>query len=290
MLEHIDPSMLEGEAPPALLVTFTGPSCCGKTTLVQKMIKDRPQIMQYIRSLATRQPRTPDEKDIYRFISTDEFLGMRSRNEVLQEVFFKDNWYGSHRDQIFKDCSGKIAIAIVEPSGVAAYRAISKHFHIPYVSVYLDAERNDLICRWVERRETQRRTTGQVDEAYYLGRMKEVDEELKWKQAEKYSFYLPASNESSFALVQAQVELFLALSVDAAQAGAVELEGVQVGIDMEEPGTDTGVTIIANLSGERVDGQLYHHAGGPMITVDADGNRSVMNVQPFVSMTTLIKD
>ncbi|MGV1035673.1 MAG: guanylate kinase [Candidatus Nanopelagicales bacterium] len=82
------------------LVTVSGPSGVGKSTVVNRVLELAPQIWLSV-SATTRTPR-PGEHDgvSYRFLPTEEFRRMRDGGGLLESAEFASNWYGTPRDAV----------------------------------------------------------------------------------------------------------------------------------------------------------------------------------------------
>jgi guanylate kinase len=79
------------------LFIVAAPSGAGKTTLVNRLLADDPQVMHSI-SFTTRAPR-PAEQDgrEYHFIDMHRFLAMRERGEFAEWAEVHSNFYGTSR-------------------------------------------------------------------------------------------------------------------------------------------------------------------------------------------------
>lgn len=76
------------------------PSGAGKSSLVNALLKEDPSLVLSI-SCTTRTPR-PGEEDRkhYRFVSTETFLAMRERQDMLEWAEVHGNFYGTPRDRV----------------------------------------------------------------------------------------------------------------------------------------------------------------------------------------------
>jgi guanylate kinase len=82
---------------PGRLFVVSGPSGAGKGTVVQKVLKRKPDIVLSV-SVTTRPARPGEREGIdYRFISIPEFMGMRDRGEFLEWAEVYGNYYGTPR-------------------------------------------------------------------------------------------------------------------------------------------------------------------------------------------------
>ena len=80
-----------------LLLVVSGPSGCGKGTVLKEVMQQ--QDLYYSVSLTTRAPR-PGEVDgvQYHFVSKEQFEEMIARDEVLEHAEFCGNYYGTPSD------------------------------------------------------------------------------------------------------------------------------------------------------------------------------------------------
>ena len=82
------------------LFVFSAPSGAGKTTLVRKVMRERPNLTFSI-SYTTR-PRREGEIDgqDYHFLSREQFVTMRDPGEFLEHAEVFGNFYGTGRQQV----------------------------------------------------------------------------------------------------------------------------------------------------------------------------------------------
>lgn len=88
---------------PFRVVILSGPSGAGKTTLVQRMIRESPVTLIKSISATTRAPRNGEtDGDAYYFFSPQEFAEQKARGEFLEtaEVFGVGHWYGTLRSEL----------------------------------------------------------------------------------------------------------------------------------------------------------------------------------------------
>lgn len=85
-----------------MLFVVTGPSGAGKTTLVQRVLKDMEQV-EFSVSHTTRKKRISEEegKDYY-FVSVEEFKRMIEEDEFAEWAIVHGNYYGTSRKEIEK--------------------------------------------------------------------------------------------------------------------------------------------------------------------------------------------
>ena len=77
------------------MLIISAPSGSGKSTLARRLIESDSQL-DFSTSVTTRPPRRGDEEGkSYRFVTEEEFLTMRDRNELLEWAKVFGNYYGT---------------------------------------------------------------------------------------------------------------------------------------------------------------------------------------------------
>ena len=101
-----------------LLIVISGPSGCGKDTIVNEVLNKRDNCWLSI-SCTTRNPRQgeKDSQDYY-FLSTEEFEKAIKDNNFLEYAIYNDNYYGTPLNYI-KDHlnNGEDVILVIEIQG-----------------------------------------------------------------------------------------------------------------------------------------------------------------------------
>jgi guanylate kinase len=134
------------------ILTLTGPSCSGKTTLLNELVENHG--FQSIISHTTR-PMRPGEiegKDYY-FISDDHFDNKLVDMDFIESITFNGFSYGVSLDELAAaERAGKKAVLIVEPTGLAQmFKFISNKPSIEIKSVYIGGDTLALIERYLAR-------------------------------------------------------------------------------------------------------------------------------------------
>jgi len=100
-----------------MLVIISGPSGSGKGTVVKKL---DPAIGYAVSiSVTTRKPRAGEVNGRdYFFITEEDFVRMRSENELLEHFAYVGNYYGTPRIYVEEQiASGKIVVLEIEVNG-----------------------------------------------------------------------------------------------------------------------------------------------------------------------------
>ena len=87
------------------IVTLTGPSGAGKTTLAGELIRLWPERFKMVVSITTREPRTGARADLpgeYMCVSRDDFLFLECRYLFLWTKFVHGNFYGTLSESVDK--------------------------------------------------------------------------------------------------------------------------------------------------------------------------------------------
>jgi len=129
------------------VVILSAPSGGGKTTIAQRLLRERPADLGYSVSATTRPPR-PGEQDgqAYHFLSRAEFERRRAAGEFLECAEYAGHLYGTLRSEVERVLnSGRHVVMDIEIEGArqvrAAYpwpRSISVFILPPSVDELLD--------------------------------------------------------------------------------------------------------------------------------------------------------
>jgi guanylate kinase len=170
-----------------IIVTITGPSCAGKSTLIKKMM-DTGKYTEIV-STTTRPKRVGEVNgSTYHFVSLEEF----NKIEMLERIEFNGNFYGGSEEE-FRRCfaSGLIPTVIVEPNGMKQINYNSQIRDWTVINVFMDcptalqAER--FLLRFAEEYRTVMATGSSSDYtklmSEYINRMVGIQEtEREWMQ------------------------------------------------------------------------------------------------------------
>jgi guanylate kinase len=129
------------------LVTITGPSGVGKTTVVQLLYTIAPLSFTELVSTTTRAPRTGEREGVaYYFVDDAEFERRSEDQRFLEEIEYNGTRYGIESSEIEKAHSaGLTPLIVVEPHGA---RQIRERYAGTLIQLYLNANEKRL-RRWM---------------------------------------------------------------------------------------------------------------------------------------------
>ena len=120
-----------------LLIIISAPSGCGKTTLVDRLLKRHPDWVRSI-STTTRPPRV-GEKDgeDYFFVAPQRFEQMEAKEEFLESAKVFDYVYGTPKAYVMRSLQeGKKIILAIDIQGMKKVKkAVQKK--IPFVTIFV---------------------------------------------------------------------------------------------------------------------------------------------------------
>lgn len=133
------------------LLTLTGPSCSGKTTLLNKLVSEHNFFG--VTSHTTRPIRKGEiEGKDYYFVDEDEFESLSSGDRLLEEVSFNGFRYGVSLGEVLRaEASNKMPVLIVEPNGLKQIAKYCNRKNIIRYSAYVNGKLPVLITRYLQR-------------------------------------------------------------------------------------------------------------------------------------------
>lgn len=160
-----------------ILVTLTGPSLSGKSTL-ERLLADNG--CEALVSTTTRHPRAGEENGKhYHFISKADFESQLKSGAFIEHVHFDGNFYGVGRkeaEEAFK--KGKPAVVVCEPNGARQMHAYAKKEGWTCVRVFVNNSKDLLIERFLDRFKNDEKATP----ARYASRLRQMmeKEQSEW--------------------------------------------------------------------------------------------------------------
>lgn len=132
------------------IVTLTGPSCAGKTTL-EKRLSD--EGFSRVISTTTRAPRAGEVNGkAYYFVSREEFIANRDAGAYIESVEFNGNFYAVSADEIKRiAATGKPIVVVVEPHGLTQIRNYCLVHDWNLHSVFINNPGDVIARRFLER-------------------------------------------------------------------------------------------------------------------------------------------
>lgn len=142
---------LLGNLKKGLAFVISAPAGTGKTTLVQMLAQEFPEIKNSI-SCTTRKPREGEVSgDHYHFLTPEDFEKRIAANEFLEYVELYGNYYGTSREKVQEQLNlGKHVILTIDTQGALQLKG---KFDAVFIFIFppsLDVLRKRLIQRQTE--------------------------------------------------------------------------------------------------------------------------------------------
>lgn len=137
-----------------MFIIMAGPSGVGKNTIINELIKRNANFAIH-KTITTRQPRNEADKEVYTFVTREEFEQKIANGDMLEYEDVHGNWYGSEKSFFYKSIeSGKTLLKDIDVKGQLSYKRILEGI-VPVLSVFLTAPIDVLKERLVGRGETK---------------------------------------------------------------------------------------------------------------------------------------
>lgn len=176
------------------IVTITGPSCAGKTTLVRELLLAG-NFCEVV-SFTSRPQRANESNGVdYYFKSTEECRDIIHTGKAAEFIKFKDNFYGIEKAELEEKLSlNKTPLVIVEPHGLKQMREL---YGKELYAIYVDAPVELLFERFLERFKNEvticleTRSDAVMDIKYYASRLAGIKQEYdSWPMEGQYDFHI----------------------------------------------------------------------------------------------------
>ncbi len=162
------------------LIIFSAPSGAGKSTIVQWLMHEHPELRLYFSiSCTSRQPRGNERHGVeYFFLTPEEFRQRIAEGAFLEyEEVYPDRFYGTLKEQVEQQlAAGQNVIFDVDVKGGCA---IKQHFGNRALSVFIQPPSVDELKRRLLSRATdsEEAIAGRIEKAAYeLGFAKHFDQ------------------------------------------------------------------------------------------------------------------
>lgn len=120
----------------ASIVTITGPSCCGKSTL-ERFLACSPEFYRTV-SVTTRPPRVGEVAgEHYHFATEEEFADLESSGSLFESVTFSGYQYGGLVSEMTSAWrADRVPVIVCEPHGLEQICVWSKSLGVEHVLVH----------------------------------------------------------------------------------------------------------------------------------------------------------
>jgi guanylate kinase len=165
------------------ILTITGPTCAGKTTLEAEL---QSRGLGRVVSHTTRPMRDGEVNGgAYHFVTPAEMAVLDMNGQLVESVAFGGYSYAITAESLdVAWLRGKNVVIVVEPHGAAQIHAFCKARQIKSHSVWVDCNPKIQASRWMERFQGDVGGMGAQSFATYAGRLgMMLGEEQSWRQA-----------------------------------------------------------------------------------------------------------
>ena len=166
-----------------LFIIISAPSGCGKTTLIDMLLQEYPDI-GYSVSCTTRAPREGEEDGVdYHFLTPERFRELLAENAFIEHAEVHGNFYGTLSAPISEVLSaGESIILDIDVQGAAKVREYVRSLpntnpmKIGYVDIFINPPSLEELRDRLERRGTDSQATIERRMANAEGEMARADE------------------------------------------------------------------------------------------------------------------
>lgn len=124
------------------VVTITGASGTGKTTVIRTLISQFPDRFAEAVSTTTRPMRSGEKMGVdYYYVTPEAFVDLDKSDGFLESVVFDGTMYGIQRSEL-KRLEGRTILLSVEPQGAEQVR---NRYSGPLIQVFLDSAPEEVI-------------------------------------------------------------------------------------------------------------------------------------------------
>ena len=120
---------------PGIPFVLSGPSGCGKGTIVKELLRNHPENFALSVSATTRDPRAGEEDGVhYYFITKEEFERRIDDQQILEYTSYCGNYYGTPKKELYeRTVSGINVILEIEVEGAMNVRRLCPEAVLIYV-------------------------------------------------------------------------------------------------------------------------------------------------------------
>jgi guanylate kinase len=183
-----------------VIVTLTGPTCGGKTTLEAHL-----QAAGFGRvvSHTTREARPGEQCAVdYHFVNMPTFMTMVARGDFVETNQLGARFYGVSKEALAQAAAAGRTVLVVEPNGAKAILDHCRVERIPHLAVWVQCEGDEQARRWAARVDSREGWHEAVVER--LGLM--LGKEQCWRLGQFYNLRLDSTHMTPDSLAKRVID------------------------------------------------------------------------------------
>lgn len=163
------------------LLTLTGPSCSGKTTLLNDLVANHS--FKALVSHTTRPARKGETEGVdYYFVDDRKFDDLKKAGKLMESVEFGGYKYGLSANEVAGAIlDNKNPVVIVEPKGLAQITEYANKSGIELVKAFMGGDLKELFKRYLMRSADEDMSDPKVAERHAKRILNMFDEEESWE-------------------------------------------------------------------------------------------------------------
>lgn len=145
-----------------IVITITGPSASGKSTLKQMLVDKR--LVNRAVSTTTRPMRSGETSGVdYYFVHQCDFDLLEKKGDFLESVKFGGHSYGVTRSEVITNALSKLpTVIVVEPNGVNQINKECRRLGWVHFSIFVTNDLQTLIERFLTRETVTKENVGLI--------------------------------------------------------------------------------------------------------------------------------
>ena len=165
-----------------------GPSAVGKDTMINRLKKNFPEVINKLPSYTTRTKRKNEKEGIdYYFVTKEEFLKMKNEGKLIGIQEYNNNYYASNKDKLNEALKNKDKVVVLNYN-IETVKSVKDELEFNSVAILPPCEnelRKRLIKRGTKVEEIEKRMACSIKEIQLINEANYIDFRLVNDEEEK---------------------------------------------------------------------------------------------------------